>query len=69
MKVMPIECKAGTSGKMKSLRLFMRHKHLAEAYRCSLENFAILECEDLQDANAVRQINVNPLYAISNICK
>lgn len=24
MKVMPIECKAGTSGKMKSLCLFMR---------------------------------------------
>lgn len=39
MKVMPIECKAGTSGKMKSLRLFMRNKHLNDAYRCSLENF------------------------------
>lgn len=43
MKVMPIECKAGMSGKMKSLRLFMRNKHLNEAYRCSLENFALLE--------------------------
>lgn len=67
MKVMPIECKAGTSGKMKSLRLFMRNKHLAEAYRCSLENFALLENQDAQDRNSIRRIMVNPLYAISNI--
>ena len=67
MKVMPIECKAGTSGKMKSLRLFMRNKHLNEAYRCSLENFALLENQDAQDDNATRQIIINPLYAISNI--
>lgn len=67
MKVMPIECKAGTSGKMKSLRLFMRNKHLAEAYRCSLENFALLENQDAQDRNSIRRIKVNPLYAISNI--
>lgn len=67
MKVMPIECKAGTSGKMKSLRLFMRNKHLAEAYRCSLENFALLENQDAQDRNSIRRIIVNPLYAISNI--
>lgn len=69
MKVMPIECKAGTSGKMKSLRLFMRNKHLNDAYRCSLENFALLENQDVQDDNAVRRIAINPLYAISNLCK
>ena len=69
MKVMPIECKAGTSGKMKSLRLFMRNKHLNDAYRCSLENFSILENQDVQDDNAVRRIAINPLYAISNLCK
>ena len=69
MKVMPIECKAGTSGKMKSLRLFMRNKHLNDAYRYSLENFALLENQDAQDDNAVRRIAVTPLYAISNLCK
>lgn len=69
MKVMPIECKAGTSGKMKSLRLFMRNKHLNEAYRCSLENFALLESQDAQDGNTVKRIMINPLYAISNIYK
>lgn len=69
MKVMPIECKSGTSGKMKSLRLFMRNKHLNDAYRCSLENFALLENQDVQDDNAVRRIAINPLYAISNLCK
>lgn len=69
MKVMPIECKAGTSGRMKSLRLFMRNKHLNDAYRCSLENFALLENQDVQDDNAVRRIAINPLYAISNLCK
>lgn len=62
-------CKAGTSGKMKSLRLFMRNKHLNDAYRCSLENFALLENQDVQDDNAVRRIAINPLYAISNLCK
>ena len=69
MKVMPIECKAGTSGKMKSLRLFMCNKHLNDAYRYSLENFALLENQDAQDDNAVRRIAVNPLYAISKLCK
>jgi predicted AAA+ superfamily ATPase len=35
LKVLPVECKAGVSGKMKSLRLFMRQKHLTDAVRCS----------------------------------
>lgn len=67
MKVVPIECKAGTSGKMKSLRLFMRNKHLTDAYRCSLENFALLENRDSLDSDVLRRIVINPLYAISNI--
>lgn len=67
LKVVPIECKAGTSGKMKSLHLFMRNKHLNEAYRCSLENFALLENQDAQVGGERRRIYVNPLYAISNI--
>lgn len=67
MKVLPIECKAGTSGKMKSLHVFMRQKHLTEAIRCSLENFSWLENQDRQDENAIRCITINPLYAISNL--
>mgnify|MGYP003539053842 FL=1 len=67
MKVLPIECKAGTSGKMKSLRVFMRQKHLTDAIRCSLENFSLLENEDKKDENALRRIAINPLYAISTL--
>lgn len=67
MQVMPIECKAGTSGKMKSLRLFMRSKHLTQAVRCSLENFAVLTNVDEKDGGAVRRIEINPLYAVSNL--
>lgn len=67
MKVLPIECKAGTSGKMKSLHVFMRQKHLTDAIRCSLENFSLLESYDNQDGNSLRRIVINPLYAISNL--
>lgn len=67
MKVLPIECKAGISGKMKSLHLFMRQKHLTNAIRCSLENFALLESNDKQQADAVRRIQIIPLYAVSNL--
>lgn len=64
MQVLPIECKAGTSGKMKSLRLLMKNKKLDKAIRCSLENFSQIE---IQDDGATRHIIINPLYAISNI--
>ena len=67
MKVLPIECKAGTSGKMKSLHVFMRQKHLTYAIRCSLENFSLLENYDKTDGNTLRRIAINPLYAISNL--
>lgn len=67
MKVLPIECKSGTSGRMKSLHLFMRNKHLTDAIRCSLENFALLESNDKQDNGAVRRISILPLYAVSNL--
>lgn len=69
LKVLPIECKAGTSGKMKSLRLFMRNKHLTNAIRCSLENFALLQNIDDKDNNVERTIRINPLYAVSNLFK
>ena len=46
MQILPIEVKAGTSGKMKSLRLFMQKKNLNHAVRTSLENFGSLEITD-----------------------
>ncbi len=62
--VVPIECKAGTSGKMKSLWLFMKNKHLTKAYRCSLENFSLLQKEE---GDATRRIFITPLYAVDSL--
>ena len=67
LKVLPIECKSGVSGKMKSLYEFMRQKHLTDAIRCSLENFAQLENRDKKDDNALRRIQILPLFAVSNV--
>ena len=67
LKVLPIECKSGVSGKMKSLYEFMRQKHLTDAIRCSLENFAQLENRDKKDDNALRRIQILPLFAVSNM--
>lgn len=67
MKVLPIECKAGISGKMKSLHVFMRQKHVTDAVRCSLENFSLLESHDKKDGDALRRIAIKPLYAISTL--
>ena len=67
MKVLPIECKSGTSGKMKSLYYFMQKKHITEAIRCSLENFAILENPDKQNPDIVRRVKIIPLFAVSNL--
>lgn len=67
MQVLPIECKSGTSGKMKSLYFFMRNKHLTDAIRCSLENFARLESNDKSDNGTLRRISIIPLFAISNL--
>ena len=69
LKILPIECKSGTSGKMKSLHYFMKQKHLSYAIRCSLENFALLESNDNQDGDAPRRIQIIPLYAVSNLYK
>lgn len=67
MKVLPIECKAGTSGKMKSLRLFMCNKHISHAIRCSLENFSQLVFQDEKESGESKYIRICPLYAISSI--
>lgn len=67
LKVLPIECKAGISGKMKSLHLFMSQKQLTFAVRCSLENFSMIENRDKQNGDVVRRISVLPLFAVSNL--
>lgn len=68
MKVIPLEVKSGTSGKMKSLRLFMKKKHLSEAVRSSLENFGKLTFVEKEDENSPaieKQIVIHPLYALA----
>lgn len=66
MKVLPIEVKSGTSGKMKSLRLFMSKKGITQAVRTSLENFNILTYED---GDIKRVIDIIPIYAIGNLLR
>ena len=63
--MLPVEVKAGQKGGMKSLWLFMRGKHLRQAVRCSLENFGTFDYTDAEADNAVRQVTVCPLYAMS----
>ena len=65
LKITPIEIKSGTQGGMKSLWLFMREKHLTEAFRCSLENFGEFEYIDKKDDNAIRHVSILPLYALA----
>jgi predicted AAA+ superfamily ATPase len=55
-RIVPIEVKSGTTGKMQSLHLFMREKRSEYGIRTSLENFGEYE-----------KIKVVPLYAIGNI--
>jgi len=55
-KIIPIEVKSGTTGKMQSLHLFLNTKKSEYGIRTSLENFAQYD-----------RIKVVPLYAIGNI--
>lgn len=64
MKVLPIEVKAATSGKMKSLRLFMKCKHIMTGIRTSLENFGIL---NIDEGGERRSIEIIPAYAIHKL--
>lgn len=69
--VLPIEVKASTQGGMQSLYLFMHKKRLHAAVRTSLENFASYDYTDPEperdDTSPIRQIDVYPLYALSNM--
>lgn len=69
LKITPIEIKSGTQGGMKSLWMFLREKHLTEAFRCSLENFGELKHEDKEDNGAIRNVHILPLYALSQFGK
>ncbi len=66
MEILPIEVKAGVSGKMKSLRLFMTKKNLKRAVRTSLENFGVLS---YMDGEEERIISIIPVYAIGRLTK
>ncbi|MDR1898026.1 MAG: AAA family ATPase [Prevotellaceae bacterium] len=55
-KIIPIEVKSGTSGKMQSMHLFLDEKQPEYGIRTSLENFAVYD-----------KIRVVPLYAIGNV--
>jgi hypothetical protein len=68
-KILPIEVKAGTQGGMKSLWTFMREKNLDEAVRCSLENFGEFEYCDKEADNAMRHVQICPLYAMRRISR
>lgn len=65
--ILPIEVKAGMRGGMKSLWIFMREKGLTSAVRCSLENFGRFEYVDKMASDAIRKVEICPLYAISSI--
>ena len=70
MIVIPVEVKAGVTGKMKSLRLFMRRKHLLLGKRCSLENFGVIEFTDSSDdvhPEILKRIQIHPLYCLSTL--
>jgi predicted AAA+ superfamily ATPase len=57
-EIVPVEIKSGYSGKMQSMRLFMKEKKLNRGIRSSLENFG-------RDGN----IEIIPLYAISTLIR
>lgn len=65
MQILPIEVKSGTSGKMKSLRLFLERKELREGIRTSLENFGTLTYESPLDTET--HISIIPIYAIGRL--
>lgn len=66
--VLPIEVKAKTQGKMKSLWIFMNAKKLDLGIRCSLENFGEFDYNDATATDTpTRHIILCPLYALSRL--
>lgn len=61
---LPIEVKSGTSGKMKSLNVFMTKKGIHKAVRSSLENFNRIS-RTIGDFSY--NIDIIPLYALSKL--
>ena len=55
-KIIPIEVKSGTTGKMQSMYIFLNEKKSEYGIRISLENFSTYD-----------KIKVYPLYAIGNV--
>ncbi len=55
-RVMPVEVKSGTTGKMQSMNLFIEERKALKGIRISLENFS-----------KYGKIEVVPLYAVSNL--
>ena len=55
-KIVPLEIKSGSTGKMQSLNLFINEKESSKGIRISLENFS-----------KYGKITVIPLYAVSNL--
>lgn len=66
-KVLPVEVKASTQGSMQSLWIFLREHKLHNAIRTSLENFGQFYYFDKQADDAVRIVEICPLYALSNL--
>lgn len=66
-KVLPVEVKAGTSGKMKSLRYFMDIKNIQIGVRTSMENYGVLESKGSDGAE--RRVEIMPIYAIYKLTK
>jgi len=55
-KVLPLEVKSGSTGKMQSMFVFLNEKKSEYGIRVSLENFSVYD-----------KIRVYPLYAVSNL--
>lgn len=71
-KVVPLEVKAGVSGKMKSLNIFMQKKQISVGLRTSLENFGCIRTPAmLPSADTSRPIEriigILPLYSLWNL--
>ena len=65
-RIVPVEVKSGTRGGMQSLYFFMRRKQLTHAIRTSLEPFGHLTCPDPDGGGQSREVDIIPLYALSN---